>query len=308
MIKVDIYGAENIKAGELIRILVNHPEIEFMNLYAPGMEGVPVSKIHHGLIGEMPLTFSSRPVSEKCDVLFICGNDMNAAEFMQLRAERPDLKVICLDPVDGVDADSAGLVYALPEINRKLLVRGSTGALIPAPAASAMLIPLYPLGLEKMLEGDIDVRLTAPSDILEPEALEKAARQTETLLAETQPDFGYKINITPRQHAWKRRGLEAEIEIKCQAALEHIMDIYKIYDDHNFAFAVTHPVTHAETVGTDKCIFHVSKPDNDTLLIKSTADCRMRGAAGEAVHVMNLLFGLHEKTGLYLKASDYPFA
>lgn len=307
MIKVDIYGAENIKAGELIRILVNHPEIEFMNLYAPGMEGVPVSKVHHGLIGEMPLSFSSRPVSEKCDVVFICGDDMNAAEFMRLRAERPDLKIICLDPVEGIDNYSAGLVYALPEINRKLLVRGSTGAIIPAPAASAILIPLYPLGLEKMLEGDIDVRLTAPDDILEENAIKEAARQTETLLAETQPEFGNKIIITPR-HAGKRRGLEAEIEIKCPAALEHVMDIYKIYDDHNFAFAVTHPVTHAETVGTDKCIFYVSKPDDETLLIKSTADCRMRGAAGEAVHVMNLLFGLHEKTGLYLKASDYPFA
>ena len=96
-----------------------------------------------------------------------------------------------------------------------------------------------------------------------------------------------------------------DIEFRCELNHEAMIELYDIYDDHNFTFITTTRVGVSEVAGTNKCIVGVMRPEEGKARLMVAADCRLRGASGEAIHIMNLLFGLHEKTGLALKAIDY---
>ena len=100
--------------------------------------------------------------------------------------------------------------------------------------------------------------------------------------------------------------MRMECDIPCRTELAEILRLYDShFDDHNFTFHVSYPVGMEEVEGTDRCVISLSKPTPDTLHVEAVADARLRGGAGEAVHLMNLLFGLHERVGLTLKASVY---
>lgn len=304
MIKVAVTGADSPMAGELLRILVNHPEVIITTLSAPGKEGMTVTSVHHGLIGEEKMNFSG-PLSmtPDCSIVFICGNSMTAAEFSALQLARPDLRTIIIDGISNLDYDRFGVVYGLPEINRKMLVRGAVSARVPSPIASAVLTALYPLAMNMLLNDSLRIEVTAPADILKANT-RSSEKQIEDVLSSNQPSFTEKINLITDE-ANGEREMKCTITLSCPIALEQIQDIYEIYDDHNFAYPIISSSTKSEVMGTDKCVISYSKPDDSTLRLEVVADPRMRGGAGEAVHIMNLLFGLHEKTGLALKASTY---
>ena len=303
MIKVAITGADSPQAGELLRILVNHPEVIITTLSAPGKEGVATSSVHHGLIGEEKMNFSG-PLSmtPDCNVVFICGNSMTAAEFSALQLARPDLRTIIIDGIDNLDYDRLGVVYGLPEINRKMLVRGAVAARVPSPAASAVLTALYPLAVNMLLNDTLKIEISAPDDILNN--ISKAESEINQTLSETQLSFNGKVSIATNDSGDERK-MRGAITLACPVSLEQIQDVYNMYDDHNFAYPIISSAAENEVMGTNKCVITYSKPDDSTLLLEVVADPRMRGGAGEAVHIMNLLFGLHEKTGLALKASAY---
>lgn len=304
MIKAAVSGADTPIAGELLRILVNHPEVEIVSISAPGKEGVSALSVHHGLIGEAPLFFSTRrAATSKCDILFVGGPEMSAAELYALKLARPELKIVLLSPMPELDESAAGFVFGLPEINRKLLVRGSTAAYVPAAPASAVLVPLYPLACHMLVNASLRIEVTAPDDIIALHAA-AAAIQIENTLSEVQLSFRGmpRINFKP---SGNDRLMTADITMECGVDMPNIAEIFEMYDDHNFAFPVLSDAVPKETAGTEKCVFSIRKTDDRNLCIRSVADPRMRGGAGEAVHIMNLLFGLHEKTGLSLKASEF---
>lgn len=304
MIKVAISGADSPEAGELIRILVNHPDVEMKAIIAPALEGKEITSVHHGLIGETPLRFCSG-LPEKIDVLFVCGTSLTASDFRRLRASRDKLKIILLHPVDGEFSDDEEIpVYGMPEINRKALVRGALSAVVPSPLASLALVPLYPLAYNLLLNGDISLRYYLPFFLADNSGSERAKEEIRRELTLAQRSFSGSLEIASARTA-SERGAELEVEIRCPIDMEHISEFYEMYDDHHFAFPVTSMVTISDVEGTDKCIFTLSKPERDTLRIHAVADPRMRGGAGEAVHIMNLLCQLHEKTGLALKASRF---
>lgn len=304
MIKVAITGADTPEAGELLRILVNHPEVIITTLSAPGHEGLSVSTVHHGLIGEPKMNFSG-PLSmtPECSVVFVCGNSMTAAEFSALQLARPDIKTIIVDAIPNLDTERLGVVYGLPEINRKPLVRGAVSAMVPSPLASVTLAALYPLALHMLLNDTLTISVSAPSDILAADR-GNAKEEITRMLRQTQLSFNNDLNLSYDVCGEPRR-MKARIELSCPVTIEQINEIYEIYDDHNFAFPISSSVSESEVSGTNKCVISLHKTDDSTLTIEAIADPRMRGGAGEAVHIMNLLFGLHEKTGLALKASDF---
>lgn len=304
MIKTSISGADTADGGELIRILAMHPEVELVSAQGEGMEGRPLSSFHHGLIGETDLSFTSRLDTERCDVLFICDRHPDAGEFSRLRRSRPDLKIISLREVKGIDADEAGMIYGLPEINRKPLVRGATAAYLPSPFASMALVALYPLALNLLLDGDIRISLNAPADIMDDYDTAEAAREIQGILSGVQHSFRGDVEIEATAGATRRSAL-MHISLGCNLDAEHLMSLYGMYDDHNFSFAVRTPVGASEVAGTDKCVISVGTPADGAVTLDVAADCRLRGGAGEAVHVMNLMCGLHERTGLALKAIDF---
>lgn len=304
MIKTAITGADSDEGGELIRILAMHPEVEMTCAQAAGLDGIPVTSRHHGLIGETDLRFSSKADLSRCDVLFVCGGSMSAAEFMDLRLRRPELRIICLEPIPGVNAEASGIVYGLPEINRKLLVRGATASLVPASLASMALVTLYPLALNLLLSGDIDISIAAPEQIVGIDTMERVQGEIETTLRDVQKSFTGSVRIKAKGSPARRSAL-MEISIPPLLDRDTVLKLYDIYDDHHFTFAVGHRVGVSEVAGTNKCIISVLQPEKGRITLCAAADCRLRGGAGEAVHAMNLMFGLHERTGLALKAIDY---
>lgn len=305
MIKVAISGADAPVAGELIRILVNHPDVEIVALVAPGHEGKQVQSIHHGLLGEEKMTFTGSFNPSGADILFIADNNIKLSDFKRLRESYPELKAVTLNPLNtDIEADSEELspnfIFALPEINRKAIVRGAKEALVPSPLSSLALVPLYPLALNMLLSGDIRLNVSAPEDLVSEEAIERSVSEISKMLNEAQRSFEGKVtfNILPPS---SKRGIELNMELPSPVDMEHTLKAYEIYDDHNFSFAVTSPVKLDDVKGTEKIIMSLSLSKDGMLSIHSVADGRLRGSAGEAVHIMNLMFGLHEKTGLYLK-------
>lgn len=304
MIKVAIIGAETPDGGELIRLLAMHPDVEITAAQASGLEGKQLSSHHHGLIGETNLSFTGTIDFSRTDILFVCSRNFDAAEFTRVRMACREMKVIMLNGNAAPDRELPDLVYGLPEINRKLLVRGATAAVVPASFASMALVALYPLANHLLLNGDIDIDVAAPAAIIESTDLEAVGREIERQLRQAQLSFAGHVSIKARPSEARRSAL-MNMDIACPLSLEQLIGLYDIYDDHRFSFVTTCPVGVSEVAGTNKCVISVGKPAHESASLGVAADCRLRGAAGEAVHIMNLMCGLHEKTGLSLKAIDF---
>lgn len=305
MIKVGIIGADSPQGGELIRILSMHPEVEILAAQASGLEGIPITSRHHGLIGETKLAFTGSIDYARINVLFVCSPmSFGSAEYAQMRIVRPDLKVILLSAPKGIDLESHGVVYGLPEYNRKLLVRGATGAMVPSSFASMALVALFPFANHLLLSGDIRIKVSAPSAILEETDIKAVEEEILIRLKEMQRSFSGEVSIEAEESS-ARRSAHMEIRFACGLTLGQMEALYDIYDDHHFAFATTMEVGVSEVAGTNKCVVSVAQGKEGEARLSVVADCRLRGGAGEAVHIMNLMFGLHERTGLALKAIDF---
>ncbi|MDE5797073.1 MAG: hypothetical protein K2H75_08165 [Muribaculaceae bacterium] len=304
MIKVGIAGAETKAAGELIRLLLGHPDIVLSVIEVPTHSGLSVSTLHHGLLGEMPLLFSSTFDPAALDVVFLC-NSASALTFPQLYNHFKKLRIIDLTDSLGIEPENSAAVLGISELYRKPLVRGARAASIPAPIPAIALIALYPLASHMLLNDNLHLKVEAPDDMCTSPIIQEATSVLIHRLEMLQPSFRHSVEVTalPWSHP---RALRVSFTLKCALALEEITRIYdNIYDDHNFTFIVGQPARACDVSGTQKCLIALRKPDAHTLDVNIVADCRMRGGAGDAVHVMNLLFGLHEKVGLSLKVSDY---
>lgn len=304
MIKVGIAGAETQSAGELIRLLLGHPDIVLSAIESKSHSGLSVSVLHHGLFGEIPMIFSGSLNPASLDVVFLCDS-ASPLTFQELYSRFNMLRIIDLTDSLNANPESAGAVLGISELYRKPLVRGARAASIPAPVTVIALIALYPLASHMLLNDKLDIKVEAPADVCEPQILKQAASLIADRLEKLQPSFSHTVDISvsPWEHP---RALRLSFTLKCSLALEEIIRIYdNVYDDHNFTFIVGQPARPCDVAGTQKCLIALRKPNQNTLDVDVVADCRMRGGAGDAVHVMNLLFGLHEKVGLSLKVSDY---
>lgn len=306
MIRTVILGADTPEGGELIRILAMHPDVEMVSAQAFGLEGVPLTTIHHGLIGETSLLCTVYPNPERCDMIFDFSAEGVPEISCSLLARFPEAKFIRLSGSDKAYAASASeYVYALPEINRKQLVRGATRARIPQPLASLALVALYPLAINLLLPNtDIRLFFDVPDSINASIDTEAVGKEIADVIRSVQMSWNAKVAVMTRISR-TRRSVSMSTDIPMMVDLANVTGLYNMYDDHHFAFAITVPVGPSEVAGTEKCVVSLSKPADGTLHIEAVADARMRGGAGEAVHVFNLLAGLHERTGLALKAIDF---
>lgn len=299
MIKVGILGADSPIAGEIIRILIHHPDVDIRSLYAPASMGKPVDIVHHGLIGEKPLSFSDTIDPGKLDFLFILDDNTNLSSL-------PDnLKWIDMSG-HSWSSMSESTVYGLSEAFRKPLVRGARHAFLPNPVASVSLISLNPVALNLLLGGDLKIDIELPDGFESeeiPGLLKEAEEELLAVIPLIQNSFNGKINLTVKKHSGSTRAMKVGIVYRCLMDIADIARLYNnVYDDHNFSFLVDRPVSAKEVEGTNKCILRLTRPDSDSVRIESIVDPTMRGGAGEAVHIMNLLCGLYEKTGLALKS------
>lgn len=302
MIKVGIVGADSPFSGELIRLLAIHPEVELKELVAPSLKGLPVASIHKGLIGEQDLRFCEKLDPENIDVLFLyLASDQNQVE----NSNFPDgLKVVDCNPSTVLLIESEGWVPGLSEMCRKPLVRGARKAfLLPSPTTVALII-LYPLACHLLLNDTLSLKVFRPKLVARQWSEKEVSESVEKLLKKVQLSF-HNLNKIDFEAAEGNRALKVEAELDTNISEEEIARMYEgIYDDHNFSIVVDSSPSASEVEGTQKCLIHIEKTAPDRLKVTGIADGVMRGGAGDALHVMNLLFGLFEKIGLTLPASN----
>ena len=305
MIKVGIIGADKPDAGELLRLLLNHPEVEVETLYAPSLSGRQVSSCHHGFIGERVMNFTDRLDLSKLDAIFIADDSAIGREVVEKALEMELLRVIDLSPCRFDDWSNMQMEYGLSEINRKPLVRGARMAIVPTPVASLALIALYPLASNLLLPPEISLTVVAPEDFAKEIVPQKVSEEIVRQLQHSQNSFDGNINmrIVPKGNG---RTMRVTASMACPLAIAEVDRIFdSIYDDHNFAFTSLSKVGGEEVEGTQKCVVSFCKPGAGLIEIEIVGDCHLRGGAGDALHAMNLLFALHEKVGLNLKPSRY---
>lgn len=306
MIKVGIAGADTAMAGELIRILVNHPDVELVSAFAPGKVGRTVASVHHGLAGECDLEFSPDINPQMLDVIFIDAHSDVADRFRMNTDRWPDLRIIDMSHCPSLDFEALEMAYGLPETNRKQLVRGCKRAVVPRSVAVAAVIGLYPLARHLLLKGDIIVDYACPADIDTEEKINMVRQEILYVLRKTQISFNGDIKLHRLEEEVSDRGLKVVIDLPCSLEISEVFKVFEdCYDDHNFTFMVSSAMPGYEVEGTQKTLVTLQKQTADRLTVTVVADSRMRGGAGDAVHIMNLLFGLHERTGLYLKAHKF---
>ena len=300
MIKTGIWGAETEASGELIRILLLHPEVEDITAVSESEYGKPICSRHYGLIGEKDIKFVKDLDLKDIDVLFVMNGNFPQVALNGM--EDSSLRIISLKREFFPSPEKFEVVTGLSEIFRKNLVRGARHAHLLTPVVSLSLIALFPIAKNLLLNDTLEIRLDADSKYSSDETLQEADKWIGEILGAIQQSFNKKIEIVRSDE--KTAGMfKVDINLKCGVSLPEIEKLYEnIYDDHNFTFLYDGELAMKEVRGTQKCLIRLSKPDEETLNIQAIADPTMRGNAGDAVHVMNLLFGLYEKIGLSFRA------
>lgn len=306
MIRVGIYGADSDLAGELIRILLQHPEIELVSAYSPNLAGEPLNNRHFGLIGTTEIVFSDVLDISSLDALFV----FPSASLPFYGHEIPEgLKLIVVEDFALPDTSRSHfgnieVVTGLSEMYRKPLVRGARVAGVYPAAVNVSLIALYPPALHLLLNGEVKVIVSLPRLSTQGLPDEFVKEVIDKRIHEAQLSFD-SLKSLEINTADSSRGIIVEIEFPSTLSTEELKKVYEnIYDDHNFTFLSEVVPDVREVIGTQNCIIYPRNPSGKLVQITAVADGILRGGPGDAVHAMNLMFGLFEKTGLTLPASE----
>ena len=302
MIKVGILEAASATGAEIVRILLNHPDIELTWAQSSVAQG-PLPSAIRGIAGECRLAFCRQP-AEPVDVVLNCSPVPVSPDLLSRIASDPATVRVIETAADDVPDT---YTYGLCELNRKALVRGAMAARHVSPLAMAVELALLPLAKNLLLNSPIYVSaVTGTSSgrgitrrccgkLPECDEIAEAMRLA-------QSSFYQPVDIV-EMRAGASEGLMAVVSVQCGMALGEIRPLFeKTYDDHNFTFVSTENVDTRDIAGTNKCLLHLDK-EGDMLHITSVLDPKVKGTAGNAAHILNLMFGLHERTGLALKSN-----
>ncbi len=320
MIKAGIIGGAGYTAGELIRLLVNHPEVELVFAQSSSNAGRKVWEVHSGLFGDSDLEFCEDTHLDSVDVVFLCGGHGKSSAFWEENERPSGLKVI--DLAQDYRDESCGYVYGLPELNRERILKASLIA-NPGCFATAIQLAILPLAANGLLSEDVNVTAITGStgagvkpgptthfswrndNVSVYKAFEhQHLKEIGMNIGRLQPSFGGNVNFIPVRGDFSR-GILASIYTRCSASAEEAMDIYRdFYRNAAFTFVFDRNVDLKQVINTNKCLLSIEK-HGEQLLINSVIDNLLKGASGQAVQNMNLIFGLEETMGLRLKASAF---
>ncbi len=321
-IKVGIVGGAGYTAGELLRILVHHPNVEIVFVNSTSNAGNKITDVHGGLIGETDLVFTSEFLFDKVDCLFLCSAHGASRTFLEKRgAEIPDTVKI-VDLAQDFRDESNGFIYGLPEMNREKIKQSHLIA-NPGCFATAIQMALLPLANAGLIQDEVHVNATTGSTGagVKPSATTHFSWRNNNVSAykvfshqhlkeigqtmrQLQPGFDKAINFIPMRGDYPR-GIYVTAYTKCNLSEEEAVKLYTdYYKDAAFTFVTDKNPDLKQVVNTNKCIVYVKKYD-DKILIMSMIDNLLKGASGQAVQNMNLIFGLDEKAGLGLKSIGF---
>jgi len=321
-LKIGIIGGAGYTAGELIRLLINHPKVEIGFVHSTSNAGNPIAGVHEGLIGETDLVFSDTLSLEGLDALFLCSAHGDSRKFIETHSLPKFLKIIDLS-TDFRHKDTAGeFVYGLPELNKSAIQTASRIA-NPGCFATAVQLALLPLAATGLLKDDIHVNAITGStgagvkseatthfswradniSIYKPFEHQHLKEIAESLL-QLQPEWSSPLHFIPVRGNFTR-GIFATAYTACDLSSEEIKKLYSdFYRDAAFTFVTDKNPDLKQVTNTNKCVLYPEKHGN-RLLIISMIDNLLKGASGQAVQNFNLMFGLDERMGLRLKANGF---
>lgn len=322
MIKIGILGAAGYTGGELIRLLLNHPEAEIVFANSESNAGNLVADVHEGLLGDTELRFTSEMPFDKVDVVFFCFGHGKSEQFLREHAIPAHVKIIDLAQDFRLAAPDNDYVYGLPEINRERIAAAQHVA-NPGCFATCIQLGLLPAAKLGIVKGDIAVNAITGSTGAgqKPGATTHFSWRNNNMsiykafchqhvpeicqsLKQVQGELDAEIDFIPYRGDFAR-GIFATEVVKTDMPIEQIVEAYKsFYKDAPFTHYVDNAIDMKQVVNTNKALVHCDKFGNK-LLITSTIDNLLKGAVGQAVQNMNIMFGVEETMGLRLKAGAF---
>lgn len=325
MINIGIIGGSGYTAGELLRLLQNHPQATIDFVYSTTNAGKYISSVHQDLLGETYLKFTDT-VNANVNVVFLCLGHGKSKVFLSENQFSKETKVIDLGNdfrlTEDVNFNGMDFVYGLPELNKTDIKKAQYIA-NPGCFATAIQLALLPLAEKNWLIHSIHVNATTGSTGagVQPSETSHHSWRNNNMshykafehqhlgeinqsLALTQTGFHQELLFIPNRGDFTR-GIFATLYTKTEVALETIVNQFQeFYATEPFVTVTTENIHLKQVVQTNKCIISLTKK-GEYLLITSVIDNLIKGASGQAIQNMNLMFGLDEKTGLQLKSGNF---
>ena len=323
-IKVGIVGGSGYTGGELIRLLINHPNVDISFINSKTYTGKKVVDIHKDLIGELEMKFIGK--IKDCDVMFLCLGHNKSKEFLRKTFINRKTKIIDLSQDYRLEKSFIGddekrdFIYGLPELYKNE-IKTAKNISNPGCFATAIEISLIPSVEKKYIHGEVHTNAITGSTgagVVPSKTTHFSWRNNnvsnynvfnhrhlnEIYLHLNQICNEVKINFIPVRGNFSR-GIFCTSYFKSDVTVEEINEVYKIYyKNHPFVHISENEISLKEVINTNKCILHLSKV-NDKILITSIIDNLIKGASGQAIQNMNLISGFEEMTGLKLKSSIF---
>ena len=324
-IKAGIIGGAGYTGGEMLRILIHHPNVEIAFVNSTSNAGNLISDVHTDLIGDIDLRFTSE-LPQAIDVLFLCVGHGDAKRFLTANPINDSIKIIDLSQDFRLRANALfqnrNFTYGLLELNREA-IKTTDNIANPGCFATCIQLGLLPLAAQGLLKNEVHINATTGStgagqglsvtshfswrnnNLSAYKAFEhQHLNEISESLVQLDPNFNKDLNFVPQRGDFTR-GILAAMYTESDLTLEEAQTLYEEYYS-------THPFTHLskknidlkQVVNTNKALIHVEKHGNK-LFIVSIIDNLLKGASGQAVQNMNLMFGLEEHSGLRLKAAYF---
>lgn len=321
MIEAGVVGGAGYTAGELVRILTYHPEVEITSIQSSSQAGAPVASVHKDLAGETSLSFTDR-VRKDVDVIFLCSGHGRSKAFVEEQIFPDQTKIIDLSHDFRIANVSHKFIYGLPELNRNK-IQQSTRIANPGCFATCIELAVLPLAAQGLLKDNVHVTAVTGStgagqqptqfthfswrnnnlSVYKAFEHQHLAEINQSILS-LQSDFNHELYFVPMRGDFAR-GILATTYTKFEGDLDKANALYRdYYKDSPFVHVTEQNPDLKQVVNTNKCLLHLKK-HGEILLVISMIDNLVKGASGQAVQNLNLSFGLEEKTGLQLKASVF---
>ncbi|WP_138430438.1 N-acetyl-gamma-glutamyl-phosphate reductase [Fodinibius saliphilus] len=325
MIRVGIVGGSGYTAGELIRLLLNHPDTTIEFVFSTSKAGEAITAVHKDLIGETDLTFCSR-ITPSVDVLFLCTGHGNSTEVLKQHTISEQTKIIDLSRDFRLSGQNRfghrSFIYGLPELNKEAIKEGENIA-NPGCFATVIQLALLPLAHDSALTNDVHIHgitgaTGAGSSLSDTTHFSWRANnvsvykglnhqhisEIQQSLNQLYSSFGNKLNFVPVRGNFSR-GIFISAYTNYEGNLAEAQSLFtEFFKESPFVYHSHQSIYLKQVVNTNKCLLHLEK-ENGQLLITAAIDNLLKGASGQALQNMNLMFGLEEDAGLHLKPTHF---
>jgi len=325
MIKAGIIGGAGYTGGEMLRILINHPNVEIAFVNSTSNAGNLVSDVHTDLIGDTDLRFVN-DIPQDIDVLFLCVGHGDAKKFLAANQISENIKIIDLSQdfrlKANADFENRKFIYGLPELNRDE-IKSAKNIANPGCFATCIQLGLLPIAAKGLINAEVHINATTGStgagqslaatshfswrnnNLSIYKAFEhQHLNEIGESLLQLQPSITDALSFIPQRGDFTR-GILAAMYLESDLTLEEAQSLYEeYYSGHPFTHVSRKNIDLKQVVNTNKALVHVEKHGNKLFII-SIIDNLLKGASGQAVQNMNIMFGLEETAGLRLKATYF---